>query len=87
MAISIRNPEAEQLAEELAKQTGETKTDAVIKALRDRLAWFVESAPGTVRLMSSKKSLFIVRGCPSLTVDPLTRSSVTTRRAFRSNSN
>ena len=38
MAINIRNPEAERLAAELARQTGETKTQAVIKALRDRLA-------------------------------------------------
>lgn len=37
MPLNIRNPEAEELAAELAKQTGETKTDAVIKALRDRL--------------------------------------------------
>jgi antitoxin VapB len=35
--LNIRNPEAEELAAELAKQTGETKTEAVIKALRDRL--------------------------------------------------
>jgi antitoxin VapB len=38
MALNIRNPEAERLATELAKQTGETKTEAVTKALRDRLA-------------------------------------------------
>lgn len=37
MALNIRNKEAEQLAEELARRTGETKTEAVIKALRDRL--------------------------------------------------
>jgi antitoxin VapB len=37
MALNIRNPEAEQLAAELARQTGEGKTEAVIKALRDRL--------------------------------------------------
>ncbi|MGH9369073.1 MAG: type II toxin-antitoxin system VapB family antitoxin [Thermoanaerobaculia bacterium] len=37
MAINIRNPEAERLAEELARATGETKTEAVTKALRDRL--------------------------------------------------
>ena len=37
MALNIRNPEAEQLAAELAKQTGESKTQAVTKALRDRL--------------------------------------------------
>jgi antitoxin VapB len=38
MALNIRNPEAERLADELARQTGETKTEAVTKALRDRLA-------------------------------------------------
>ena len=38
MALNIRNQEAERLAGELSKQTGETKTEAVIKALRDRLA-------------------------------------------------
>jgi len=38
MALNIRNREAETLAAELARRTGETKTDAVIKALRERLA-------------------------------------------------
>ncbi|HEY7337232.1 MAG TPA: type II toxin-antitoxin system VapB family antitoxin [Bryobacteraceae bacterium] len=38
MALNIRNPEAERLAAELARRTGETKTEAVTKALRDRLA-------------------------------------------------
>jgi antitoxin VapB len=38
MALNIRNAEAERLAAELAKQTGETKTEAVTQALRDRLA-------------------------------------------------
>ena len=37
MALNIRNAEAERLATELARQTGETKTEAVTKALRDRL--------------------------------------------------
>ncbi len=35
---NIRNEEAERLAAMLAKLTGETKTEAVTKALRDRLA-------------------------------------------------
>lgn len=38
MALNIRNPETEKLAEALAKLTGETKTEAVTRALRDRLA-------------------------------------------------
>jgi antitoxin VapB len=37
MALNIRNSEAERLASELARQTGESKTEAVTKALRDRL--------------------------------------------------
>ena len=38
MALNIRNRETERLAEDLARYTGETKTEAVTKALRDRLA-------------------------------------------------
>lgn len=37
MALNIRNREAEQLAAAVTKLTGETKTEAVTKALRDRL--------------------------------------------------
>ena len=37
MALNIRNPETERLASELARRTGETKTEAVTKALRERL--------------------------------------------------
>lgn len=38
MALNIRNRETERLADELAKLAGETKTEAVTKALRDRIA-------------------------------------------------
>jgi antitoxin VapB len=38
MALNIRNPETEKLADTLARLTGETKTEAVTRALRDRLA-------------------------------------------------
>ncbi len=38
MALNIRNPEAERLATALSKLTGETKTEAVTRALRDRIA-------------------------------------------------
>lgn len=37
MAINIRHPEVEELVEALAALTGETKTEAVRRALRDRL--------------------------------------------------
>ena len=38
MALNIRNPETEKLAATVARLAGETKTEAVTKALRDRLA-------------------------------------------------
>ncbi len=37
MALSIRNDEADRLARELAEETGESLTDAVLNALRERL--------------------------------------------------
>ena len=37
MALNIRHSETERLAEELARLTGETKTEAVRRALLDRL--------------------------------------------------
>jgi antitoxin VapB len=37
MALSIKSPEADRLARELADETGESLTDAIIQALRERL--------------------------------------------------
>ncbi len=38
MSLNIKHPEADRLARELAQKTGESITEAVIKALRERLA-------------------------------------------------
>ena len=37
MPLSIKHPEADRLARELADTTGETLTEAVLQALRERL--------------------------------------------------
>jgi antitoxin VapB len=37
MTLNIKNPETHKLAEELARRTGETMTEAVTQALRERL--------------------------------------------------
>ncbi len=37
MAFSIKNPEADRLVRQIAGQTGETLTGAVVTALRERL--------------------------------------------------
>ncbi|HUP19366.1 MAG TPA: type II toxin-antitoxin system VapB family antitoxin [Gemmatimonadota bacterium] len=49
MPLSIKNPEADELARELARETGESITDAVIGALRERLRK-VRGARGPARL-------------------------------------
>jgi antitoxin VapB len=36
MALNIKNPEVERLAGEVAAMTGETKTEAIRKALKER---------------------------------------------------
>lgn len=38
MPLSIKHPEADRLARELAAVTGETLTEAIVNALRERLA-------------------------------------------------
>ena len=38
MALSIKDPEADRLARALAERTGESLTQAVVVALRERLA-------------------------------------------------
>jgi antitoxin VapB len=38
MALNIKHPDADRLARELAAKTGETLTDAVLNALRERLS-------------------------------------------------
>lgn len=65
MALNIRNTEADQLAAEVARITGETKTQAVIAALRERLAR-VRRARGRPQL--GEELLAIARHCAALPV-------------------
>ena len=44
MALSLRNPRAEELARELARRTGTTMTDAILGALEEKLGR-LEGAP------------------------------------------
>ncbi len=65
MALNIRNPEAEQLAAEVARLTGESKTAAVVIALRERLMR-VQRRRGRPRLADELSE--IARECASLPV-------------------
>lgn len=74
MALNIRNPETERLATELARLTGESKTEAVTTAVRDRL--------DRVRRAQRRRSLadeldLIGRQCAALPVlDPRTPDEI-----------
>jgi len=53
MALNIKNSEVERLAEEVARLTGSSKTEAIRQALlerRDRVAAFASSASREERL-------------------------------------
>ena len=59
VAMNIKNPEAEKLAQEIVGITGETKTEAVRRALeerRDRLAFRVTSSDRGGRLRSARRA-------------------------------
>lgn len=63
MALSIRNPDAEKLAREVAEKTGETLTQAVIRALEERL----ERIKGTRRTTDLFEEIMrISKRCSSL---------------------
>lgn len=47
--LNIKNGEADRLARELAARTGETLTEAVLNALRERLARFAAPQPLSLR--------------------------------------
>jgi len=46
MALSIKNPEVDRLARELAEVTGENMTEAICKALEERLEKEKGKKPG-----------------------------------------
>jgi antitoxin VapB len=65
MALNIRNSETERLAGEVARRTGETKTQAVTTALRERLAR-LRRGRSTGRLANELEA--IAEHCASLPV-------------------
>ena len=63
MALSIRNQRAEELAREVAAESGETLTQAIIRALEERL----ERLRGRRRLTDTTREILkISERCSSL---------------------
>lgn len=74
MAISLKDPELDRLARELAHRTGETLTEAIKVALRDRLARLREQAR---RRPLSEELLEIGRRCAAMpTLDDRTAEDI-----------
>lgn len=57
MALSIKHPEADRLARELAARTGESLTEAIVNALRERLL----RERGRVRGLSLRDEIRAIR--------------------------
>lgn len=67
MALSLKDPEADRLARQLAARTGETLTTAIVVALRERLAR-LRGRPKRRRLREELRE--IAQRCASLpTID------------------
>lgn len=65
MALSIKDPEADRLARALAARTGETLTEVVVVALRERLA----RETGRTRAIPLREELAAIRRrCAALAV-------------------
>lgn len=65
MALSIKHPEADRFARALAARTGETLTEAVVTALRERLA----RETGRARVVPLRDELAAIRHrCAALPV-------------------
>jgi len=62
--LSVNHPEADELAHALAKRMGESVDEAVVKALRERLARTPEPTGGGVRRRG--ELLAIGRECAAL---------------------
>jgi len=82
MALSIEDAEAERLARELAKRTGETLTAAVVTALRERLQREKGPFEPHVSAKSFASSASDVRPFRCSMDGRRTRSSATTRLVF-----
>jgi antitoxin VapB len=63
MALSLKDPDADRLAREVAARTGETLTTAVVVALRERLAR-LRGVPSRGRLREELRD--IARRCAAL---------------------
>ena len=68
MSLNIKNPKAHELAERVARLTGETLTEAVTNALRERLERIENPAAVDEERFRALKAM--VKGSRSLWIEP-----------------
>jgi hypothetical protein len=70
LALNLKHPDADRLARELAGKTGESLTDAVINALRERLARQQQSGAGAIRKQILRDARLRLSKYPVLDLPP-----------------
>jgi antitoxin VapB len=80
MALNIKNEEAHRLAQAIAEQTGETLTEAVTVALRERLESFQRKQRRAEVIRSVQDIQEFVRSLPDL--DPRSAEEILGYDAF-----
>ena len=70
MALSIKNPEAERLARQIARETGESLTEAIQTALRERLRRLPQRRRGRIMHERLEEILRRVDSLPPLDTRP-----------------
>jgi len=70
MALSIRNPETENLARRIARETGETLTEAIQRSLQERLERLSQRRRGRIVGEKLQDILRRVDALPTLDTRP-----------------
>ncbi len=73
MALSIKTDEADRLARKLAQLKGETMTEAVTVALRERLEREEQAALRTPKQKLAELNIILARMRPGLDTRPVTK--------------
>jgi len=66
MALSIKNPDTERLARQIARETGETLTEAIQRSLRERLERLPQRRRGRVMTEKLQDILRRIDALPTL---------------------
>jgi len=70
MALSIKNPDTERLARQIARETGETLTEAIQRSLQERLERLPQRRRGRIMTEELQDILRRIDALPTLDARP-----------------